>query len=416
MFVTEPDEKEGRQIYVAQAGVHNHFPTWSPDGAFIYFVQGKVLDNNFYESDVWRIRPTASEPERMTFHNTRVTFPTLLNNRTLLYLATDTDGFGPWIYAMNLERRVPHRISTGVEPYTSLAASADGRRLVATTLSRSTTSLWRVPIENHEVASATPIRLPTTGGLSPRVGEGYIIYRAPQARTDGLWKVSDTGDATPLWNGLEGRVVSGATIEPGGRRVAFLIQKQGRTQLYVVNADGTGGSRRVADELDMRGSPAWSPDGQSLVVAANRGGEPTLFKIPVNGGTPVPLVKGYSTNPIWAPSGQFLVYFGADVGTNVPVKAVSKDGAAWPLPHLTLTRGDRLAFLQTDDALIVLKGNVSQKEFYRVDLMTGDERQLTRLGRELAIGDFGISPDAREIIFDRIREESDIVLFNLLDR
>jgi hypothetical protein len=116
------------------------------------------------------------------------------------------------------------------------------------------------------------------------------------------------------------------------------------------------------------------------------------------------------------PSGAFLLYFGADMGTNVPVKAVSKDGAAWPLAHLMLTRGDRLAFLRTDDALIVLKGNVSQKDFYSVDLTTGHERQLTKLGRELAIGDFGVSPNGREIIFDRTREESDIVLFNLPDR
>jgi Tol biopolymer transport system component len=208
-------------------------------------------------------------------------------------------------------------------------------------------------------------------------------------------------------------VVSGATIEPGGRRVAFLIQKLGRTQLYVVNADGTGGPRRLADELDMRGAPVWSPDGQSLVVAADRDGQPLLFTISVNGGTPAPLVKEYSTNPVWAPSGQFLLYFGADVGTNVRVKAVNADGTPRPLPNLTFTRGDRLAFLQTDDALIILKGNVSQKEFYRVDLTSGDERQLTRLGRELAIGDFDVSPDGREIIFDRTREESEIVLFNL---
>ena len=40
LFVTEPDEKVGRQIYVARPGVHNHFPVWSHDGAFIYFVHG----------------------------------------------------------------------------------------------------------------------------------------------------------------------------------------------------------------------------------------------------------------------------------------------------------------------------------------------------------------------------------------
>ena len=46
---------------------------------------------------------------------------------------------------MDVERRVPHRISMGVEEYMSLAASADGRHLVAT-VSRSTAGLWRVPI------------------------------------------------------------------------------------------------------------------------------------------------------------------------------------------------------------------------------------------------------------------------------
>ena len=412
MFVTELDEKVGRQIYVARPGVHNHFPVWSHDGAFIYFVQGLPLE----ESDVWRIRPTGGEPERLTFHDSRVTFPTLLGNRTLLYLATDDDGSGPWIYAMDVERRVPHRISTGVEEYMSLAASADGRRLVAT-VSRSTAGLWRVPIADRVIdeSGATPISLPTARGLSPRAGRGYIIYRAPKAGTDGLLKLAD-GTSTELWSGLEGRALGGPAIAPDGQRLAFLVQRRGLTQLYVMNADGTG-TRRIAEELDVRGAPAWSPDGQWLAVAANRDGEPQLFKIPVGGGTPVLLVKEYSIDPIWSPSGQFLVYSGADVGTTFSVKAVSADGAPRPLPNLILTRGARrLAFLGGDDALVIMKGDISHKEFWVVDLKTGRERQLTNLGREFAIGDFDVSADGREIIFDRAREESDIVLFELPDR
>ena len=63
-----------------------------------------------------------------------------------------------------------------------------------------------------------------------------------------------------------------------------------------------------------------------------------------------------------------------------------------------------------------MKGDISHKEFWLVNLKTGRERQLTNLGGKLAIGDFDVSIDAREIIFDRAREESDIVLFELLDR
>jgi Tol biopolymer transport system component len=412
MFVTEVDEKVGRQIYVARPGVHNHFPVWSPDGAFIYFIQGLPLD----EMDVWRIRPTGGEPERLTFHDSSVSFPTLLDSRTLLYLATDVDGYGPWLYAMDVERRVPHRVSTGVEEYTSLAASANGRRLVAT-VSRSTASLWRVPIADRVIdkSGATPIPLPTERALSPRVGPGFIIYRAARAGADGLSKLAE-GTSTQLWSGRDGRALGGPAISPDGQSLAFLVQRRGRTQLYVMNADGSG-ARRIAEELDVRGTPAWSPDGQWLAVAANRDGEPRLFRIPVGGGTPVLLVKEYSIDPAWAPSGRFLVYSGADVGTTIPVKAVSVDGGPHLLPKLVLTRGGRrLAFLGGEEALVIMKGDISQKEFWVVDLKTGRERQLTNLGRESAIGDFDVSEDGREIIFDRTREESDIVLFELPDR
>ncbi len=141
-------------------------------------------------------------------------------------------------------------------------------------------------------------------------------------------------------------------------------------------------------------------------------GSRNCTRVPVGGGTPVSLVKEYSTDPIWDPSGRFLIYSGADVGTTFPVKAVSADGAPFPLRNLILTRGARrLAFLG-EDALIIMKGNVSHKDFWHLDLKTGLERQLTNLGRGFTIGDFDISPDGREIVFDRIREESDIVLFD----
>jgi Tol biopolymer transport system component len=409
LFITGPDEKVGHEIYVARAGFHNHFPIWSPDGAFIYFVHGLPLE----ESDIWRIRPEGGKTERMTFHNARVTFPTLLDSRTLLYLATDEDGSGPWIYAIDTERGTPRRVSTGLEHYTSLGASADGRRIVAT-LSRSTERLWRVPIGDgivHE-SRATPLSLPTASGLSPRIGPGYVIYRAPKTGTDSLWRFASDGVATELWSGVNGRPVAGPANAPDGQRLAFSVQSSGRMQLYLMNVDGTG-TRRVAEGLDVRGAPAWSPDGKWLAVAVNQNGEPHLFKIPLDGGAPVPLVKEYSTDPAWSPGGQFLVYSGADVGTTFPVKAVGADGASRPFPNLVLTRGARRLVFLGEDTLVVMKGDISHKDFWSVDLKSGRERQLTALRPGFVIGDFDISPDGREIIFDRTREESDIVLFEL---
>ena len=45
MFVKDAGQQtQGRQIFAAAAGLHGHFPLWSPDGAFIYFVQGSLPD------------------------------------------------------------------------------------------------------------------------------------------------------------------------------------------------------------------------------------------------------------------------------------------------------------------------------------------------------------------------------------
>src|SRR6185503_17349806 len=109
------------------------------------------------------------------------------------------------------------------------------------------------------------------------------------------------------------------------------IEERGHTRLLAMDDDGT--DVQVLDEsLDLRGAPAWAPDGQSIVVAANREGVPQLMSVPIPAGAPAPLVGEYARDPTWSPDGRFLVYSGADVGTTFVVKAVSGDGRPHPLP------------------------------------------------------------------------------------
>jgi Tol biopolymer transport system component len=413
MFVSEgPRRSEGKPIFTAPAGIHAHFQLWAPDATYIYFVQGSLPD----KLDIWRIPPTGGTPERITSHNGRVTHPVLLDRRTLMYLASDPDGSGPWLYSMDVERRIPHRLTAGLERYTSLAASADRRHLVVTLASPKKT-FWRLRIADSpaETSTATPIPLTTTTGSSPRLGPNYILYVSATGARESIWKFANA-TSTELWSGEGTSVFGGPAISADGRYIAFSVRQKGKPLLYTMQADGTN-ARVVADALDLQGAPAWAPDGQSLTSAANDHGVPHLFRIPLDGRPPTPLVQEDSTDPAWAPDGRFVIYSGPDIGTTFSVKAVTAEGAPHSLPPLTSTRGARhLALLPGGRSLVLLRGEIQHKNLWLIDLETGAERPLTNVSSDFDIRDFDISPDGREVVLERVQERSEVVLLELPGR
>jgi Tol biopolymer transport system component len=170
----------------------------------------------------------------------------------------------------------------------------------------------------------------------------------------------------------------------------------------------------VSDSLDLQGAPAWAPDGQSITSAANDHGNPHLFRVPLDGHPPTPLVQEYSVDPAWAPDGRFVVYSGPDIGTTFSVKAVTAEAASHPLPALSLTRGARhMAFLPGGRALVLLRGEIRHKDLWLIDLETGAERQLTNISPDFDIRDFDVSPDGREVVIERVQERSNVVLLDL---
>ncbi len=410
LFVSDGSPRlGGRPIFTAPAGLHCHFPLWAPDGAFIYFVQGSLPD----KMDIWRIPPSGGTPERITSHNGHVSYPVLLNRRTLLYLASNPDGSGPWLYGMDVGRRIPHRLTYGPDRYTSLAASADGRRLVAT-LANPKKSLWRLRIADSatEVSAAAQIPLTTSTGSSPRLGPDYLLYVSATSASESIWKLVN-GTAAELWSSQGAQVFGGPAISPDGSHVAFSVRQHGQTSLYVMQADGTN-ARIVANSLDLQGDPAWTPDGQSITSAAEDHGVPHLFRIPVDGRSPTVFVRDYSVDPAWAPDGRFVVYSGPDIGTTFSVNAVTAEAAAQSLPALTLTRGARrLVFLHGGHALVFLRGDIQHKNLWLLELETGAERRLTNFTPDFDIRDFDISPDGREAVLERVQEHSDVVLLDL---
>ena len=366
--------------------------------------------------DLWRIASAGGEPQRLTRQNNDVTYPAPIGSRTVLFLARDEDGSGPWLWAFDLERNLPRRLSFGLEQYTSIAASADGRRLVAT-VANPKASLWSVPILDRpaEERDVQPFPLPAVRALAPRFGGAALFYLSSRGARDGLWRYQD-GQALEVWKGADGALLEPPAVSPDGRLVAIVLRRDGKKRLHLLSADGAE-LRPIADSINAQGAACWSPDGRWILIGGNDAAGPGLFKVAREPGAPVRLVAEAALDPIWSPDGNLIVYAGANVAaTSAPLVAVRPDGSRVEWPKITVRRqGERARFLPNGKGLVYMQRLLPSQDFWLLDLSTLKSRPLTRMTDRAAMRTFDITPDGKQIVFDRLRDNADIVLIDLPD-
>ena len=412
IYVADHNGTKSRLILGSTAGTHQHYPIWSVDGQWIYLARGRPTT---LEMDLWRVRPDGEDLEQLTRRKLDVRYPTPIDERTVLYSARDADGAGPWLWAVDVKTRLSRRASVGLEQYSSVSASADRSRLVAT-VQNPRAGLWSVPILDSLATEGDvqPVAgLPPQRALAPRFGGSSLFYLSSQGSGNGLWRYGN-GKVAEIWRGSETALLEPAAVSPDGDSVVLLLRRDDGSRLYVLSADGAQ-LRLLSENVDARGEAAWSPDGRWIVTGGSEAGVPGLFKIPVDGGAPERIADGEPLNPVWSPDGSLIVYAGAQVNLISPMLAVRPDGDPVELPEIEVLRsGERMRFLPNGSGLIYMKGlDTSQQDFWLLDLATMKSRRLTQLDPAAKMRTFDIAPDGQRIVFDRLTEDSDIVLIEL---
>ncbi len=411
MYVADRNGANSRLVLSSPEGNHQHFPIWSVDGQWIYLVRGRPTT---LEMGLWRVRPDGSDLERLTERKLDVKYPTPLDENTVLYSARDADGAGPWLWAVDVDTKVSRLASVGLEQYASVAASADRSRLVAT-VQNPQAELLSVPILDR-LATESDVEplagLPAGRALAPRFGGSSLFYLSSRGSGDGLWRLRD-GQVAEIWRGSETALLEPAAVSPDGESVVLLLRLDDGWRLHVLSADGAL-LEVLSESVDARGAAAWSPDGRWVVTGGSAAGVVGLFKIPVDGGTPVRIADGEALNPVWSPDGDLIVYAGTQVNVASPLVAVRPNGDPVELPEILLYRsGERMRFLPDGSGLVYMRSLGPSQDFWLLDLTTMKSRQLTQFDTSATMRTFDITPDGQRIVFDRLSEDSDIVLIEL---
>jgi len=116
-------------------------------------------------------------------------------------------------------------------------------------------------------------------------------------------------------------------FSPDGNSVAFLSNRAGGQEIFVMNADGTN-KRNVTNDPDLDLEFDWSPDGQQIAFAHLGGATYRVMVVNVDGSNLV-AVSDSTMNaryPVWSPDGGKLAYARLMSGSNPPVwQVVVKD-------------------------------------------------------------------------------------------
>ncbi|HXG86961.1 MAG TPA: amidohydrolase family protein [Vicinamibacterales bacterium] len=196
----------------------------------------------------------------------------------------------------------------------------------------------------------------------------------------------------PIEGGQANRIMGGMSFEsqpaysPDGKTIAFLTDRSGVENLWVTDADGSNPraiskDEKTNDRPQIMVSPAWTPDGEYIIVSKSRPPEPGTFRLFMyhrDGGTGVRV--GPAPPPQPAPDAQ----------GPPPAPPTNKMGA-------TVSPDGRFIYYTQRTGSFTYNAQFPLWQVYRHDRETGDASQVTN-ARGSAIRP-AISPDGKWMVY-----------------
>src|SRR5437870_1344822 len=196
------------------------------------------------------------------------------------------------------------------------------------------------------------------------------------------------------------------TWSPDGKRIAFASDRDGNREIYVMNADGSNQIRLTHNDADDR-SPSWCPDGMRIAFASNRDNSYVfnfdIWLMNVDGSNPTRLTTDpeFDSDPAWSHDGKRIALVSGRDG-NFEIYAMNADGSG----QTNLTRNaenDTNPAWSTDGKRIAFSSRRDGKgDLYVMDADGSNVQRLTQTSAHESWPSW--SPDGAQIAFSTDRD------------
>jgi TolB protein len=251
----------GRQTRLGPASARSRSPSISPDGAWVVFESDSASFRDLYRigRDGQGLRRLTDDPEG-NFE------PAVSPDGEHIAFVSSRDGNAE-VYRMRADGSGEQRLTAFHRDDVSPRWSQDGRWIAF---------------------------------VSSREGDDRIFLMRPDGT--GQRKLNREGD-TPESASMADLQEGDLAWSPDGQRIAHTTrERSGRTRIWVTDVD-TGERTPLTDGASRDEMPTWSPDGRYLAFVSDRDGDPELYLMRADGTAPTRLTRapGADWLPRWVP-------------------------------------------------------------------------------------------------------------------
>lgn len=144
-------------------------------------------------------------------------------------------------------------------------------------------------------------------------GASVLYTRSDDDSYSTLWRIPLAGGDPHLIEKGKG-ISSSPSMSPDGRRIAFMTDRVGHNEVYIIDADGANPTwiTQIAGDLNessYRGEPDWSPDGITVAFQSRLAGSFQIMTVNLRDNMATRLTDvGENQSPSWAPDGRHIVF------------------------------------------------------------------------------------------------------------